>query len=217
MLKEEDYILLILNCKKYREKAIKQKSGWLSSISIPYYHVIGDLGLHCEYKFDDDLRILYVRTEDDYVSLPKKVVAAYSAIRDTYKFKYIFKTDDDQDLVDPDFFERTIVSLKESMTKMKYHYGGKLINVEIPYMSKYFLFHPELPQDLIIQKTEYCNGRFYFLSKEAVTNVVSKREKIEREYLEDYAVGLHLNPFFKKVVLNIDTDLVFNDYIEDEI
>jgi hypothetical protein len=103
------------------------------------------------------------------------------------------------------------------MKKMKYHYGGKLINVEIPYMSKYFLFHPELPQDLIIQKTEYCNGRFYFLSKEAVTNVVTKREKIEKEYLEDYAVGLHLNPFFKKVVLNIDTDLVFNDYIEDEI
>ena len=29
---ELDYIFLIMNCKKYRFKAIKQKSGWLKDL-----------------------------------------------------------------------------------------------------------------------------------------------------------------------------------------
>jgi Galactosyltransferase len=215
---EQDYILLILNCKKYAYKAKRQRDGWLQTLPsyLPYYHVIGDLNITKEFIFDDDKRILYVRVEDDYLSLPKKVVAAYNAVRETFKFKYIFKTDDDQDLVDVTFFDRTIRLINDSLKGLKYHYGGKVINVDIPYMSKYFLIHPELPQDLIIHKTEYCNGRFYFLSKEAVTNIVSKKDKLDKEYLEDYAVGLHLNPFFKKLILPVDSDKYFIDYIFDE-
>jgi hypothetical protein len=64
---------------------------------------------------------------------------------------------------------------------------------------------------MIIHKTEYCSGRFYFLSSEAITNLVSKRENIEKEYLEDYAVGLNLNPIFKKVMIPIQSDQIFND------
>lgn len=218
-LKEQDYILLIMNCKKYDYKSALQKEGWLKKLPhyLPYYHVVGDINLGSIYKFDEDAQILYVRTEDDYVSLPKKVVAAYAAIRETYKFKYIFKTDDDQNLLDPTLFDNIIGQFKEKYLKMKAHYGGQLIKVEIPYMSKYFLIHPELPTDLIVQKTDYCTGRFYFLSSEAVTNIVSKREKIERECLEDYAIGLHLNPIFKKVVLQIESDAIFKDFIFDDV
>jgi hypothetical protein len=177
---EEDYILLIMNCMRYREKALVQKAGWLRSLPdcVSYYHVIGDTTLCVPYLFDNEERILWVKTMDDYNSLPKKVIAAIHAVKTTFKFKYIFKTDDDQVLQDNGFFDMLIDKLVRKPTKMKAHYGGQVVDVQIPYLSQYFTIHPELPQDMIIQKTEYCSGRFYFLSPEAVTNIVSKRENI---------------------------------------
>ena len=210
---EQDYIILIMNCMRYREKALVQKAGWLQNIPdcVSYYHVIGDAELSVPYLFDNEGRILWVKTLDDYNSLPKKVIAALHAVRSTFKFKYIFKTDDDQILQDPGFFDMLIDNLVKKPTKMKAHYGGQVVDVQIPYLSKYFQIHPELPQDMIIQKTEYCSGRFYFLSPEAVTNLVSKRESIEKEYLEDYAIGLNLNPIFKKVMIHLQSDEYFKD------
>jgi len=210
---EKDYILLVMNCMRYREKALVQKAGWLKSLPdcVSYYHVIGDPGLSVPYLFDNEERILWVKTADDYNSLPKKVIAALYAIRNTFKFKYIFKTDDDQILQDHGFFDTLIDKLVRKPTKMKAHYGGQVVDVQLPYLSQYFHIHPELPHDMIIQKTEYCSGRFYFLSPEAVTNLVSKRENIEKEYLEDYAIGLNLNPIFKKVMIPVQSDEYFKD------
>jgi Galactosyltransferase len=210
---EQDYILLVMNCLRYREKALIQKAGWLKSLpnNVIYYHVIGDPGLSVPYLFDNEERILWVKTMDDYNSLPKKVIASLNAVRSTFKFKYVFKTDDDQILQDAEFFARTIDELVRKPTKMKAHYGGQVVDVQIPYLSQYFQIHPELPQDMIIQKTEYCSGRFYFLSSEAITNLISKRENIEKEYLEDYAIGLNLNPIFKKVMIPIQSDKYFKD------
>lgn len=210
---EKDYILLILNCMKYRDKAILQKKGWLSHLpdNIIYYHVIGNTELNSPFLFDDDARILWVNTLDDYISLPKKVISALYATRETFKFKYIFKTDDDQYLENNNFFTNIIEDLQSKPTKIKAHYGGQVVNVSIPYISEYYKVHPELPQNIEIHKTEYCSGRFYFLSSEAVTNLISKREKIEAECLEDYAIGLNLNPIFKKSMIHIQSDKYLKD------
>ena len=206
-----DYILLIMNCQKYRDKALIQKETWLQNLpeNINYYHVIGDDNLDSEFVFNNNERILWVKTKDDYISLPNKVITAYNAIRQTFKFKYIFKTDDDQQLIYEQFFD-TIVGVLNNQ-KLKPHYGGQIVDVQIPYLSQYFLLHPELPQDMIIQKTQYCSGRFYFLSSEALSNLISKRESIAAEYLEDYAVGLYLNPVFKKSIFPIASDTIFKD------
>ena len=99
--------------------------------------------------------------------------------------------------------------------KPKPHYGGQMVDVPIPYLSKYYLIHPELPQNIIIQKTKYCSGRFYFLSIQALQNLISKKLDIEKEYLEDYAIGLNLSIFYKENLLNIDTTKYFKDYIQD--
>ena len=216
---EQDYILLIMNCMKYSSKAIVQKNGWLRNLSnkIPYYHVIGNPELTSQYVFDHVAKILWVKTLDDYVSLPKKVIAAFHAVRETFRFKYIFKTDDDQILQNDAFFETITEQIQRKCVKLKAHYGGQVVDVTIPYISEYYKVHPELPQNIEIHKTEYCSGRFYFLSSEAVTNLVSKREKIESECLEDYAIGLNLNPIFKKSMIHIQSDENFKDMEEESI
>jgi hypothetical protein len=75
---EQDFIMLIMNCKKYIKKAAFQKLTWLPKVPgyLRYYHVIGDPDLEMEYKFDDDNQILWVKTGDDYNSLPNKVISS---------------------------------------------------------------------------------------------------------------------------------------------
>jgi len=208
---QQEFIMLIMNCKKYVNKALYQKKTWLLKIPsyLLYYHVIGDETLNDLYQFDNENRILWVKTLDDYNSLPNKVITSYKAVQETFEFKYLFKTDDDQILVKPTFFD---IITKLVTTKIpKTHYGGFIIDVKKPYLSKYYLIHEELPKNMIVQKTKYCSGRFYFLSHEAVTNLISKREFIIKEFLEDYAIGYHLDPFLKENILHISTNNYFTD------
>ena len=211
---KQDYLLLIMNCVKYRKKALIQKSDWLQRIPsyLKYYHVIGNENMEKDFLIDEEERIIWVKAKDDYNSLPSKVISAFSAIQQTHTFKYIFKSDDSVLLQNDKFFD-TIIGVITRMVP-KVHYGGKIVNVEIPYMSKYYLLHPELPKDMIIQSTKYCTGSLYFLSSEAVTNLLSKRESVCKEYLEDYAVGLNLHPFFKKIMLPISSDKYFKELEE---
>jgi hypothetical protein len=213
MLKQE-YILLIMNCKKYKEKALQQKNTWLKNIpsNILYFHVIGDPLLDDDegYSFDFVEKILYVQTEDDYISLPKKVFAAYKAILDTYQFKYIFKTDDDQLLINDNFLNTLMNILDKKEPRV--HYGGNIVDVKVPYLSEYYKIHPELPKNMIIHPTKYCSGRFYFLSWDAIFSLSGKKESIEKEYMEDYAIGLNLSSFLKETVMNLTTDKYFIDF-----
>jgi hypothetical protein len=208
---EQDYILLILNCKKYKYKSDHQKNTWLKNIpsSLIYYHIIGDETLTEEFMFDDKNNILYLKTKDDYNSLPHKVISAFNAIKTKYKFKYIFKTDDDQELIKPDFF-KILMNLLE--TKKETHYGGYSINCR-EHISQYYIEHPELPKNILLKKTIYCNGRFYLLSSEAVNNLLIKKTLIEKEYLEDYAIGFYLDDMYKQKLLYIDNGTIFKDIL----
>jgi len=208
---DQEFMMLIMNCKKYAKKALFQKNTWLKQIPtyLKYYHVIGDEKLETDFNFDENEKILWVKTPDDYNSLPKKVISSYNAVLKTFNFKYLFKTDDDQILVKSAFLDTIakIVSLKTPQT----HYGGYLVNVRQPYLSEYQKIHPELPEKLPLYPTKYCSGRFYFLSMQAVKDLVSKKQMIEQEYLEDYAIGFYLHNFFKKTMLHIETNNFFTD------
>lgn len=210
---EQDYIFLILNCEKYKDKALKQKETWLQQLpkNLIYFHIIGNPNLTNDYLFDYNENILYVKCDDDYNSLPKKVINAYSAISKEYKFKYIFKTDDDQNLTNTNFFQ-TLIKVLNNNSNI-YHYGGYIVDVKVPYISKYNLIHPELPDNLVINQGKYCSGRFYFLSNEAVADLIFKKDLIKAELLEDYAIGTHLSNNFKTNIFFIDTNNYFNDFI----
>jgi hypothetical protein len=183
---------------------------WLPKIPcyLKFYHVIGELELDCEFKFDDENQILWIKVADDYNSLPKKVIRAYDAINKTFNYKYIFKTDDDQILVNNKFFD-VVKGLTDREPKI--HYGGYIVDVKQNYLSQYHKIHPELPEFLPILQSKYCSGRFYFLSKEAIENIISKRSFIEKEYLEDYAVGYYLDSYYKLTMINMMTNKFFTD------
>lgn len=199
-----------MNCKKYFKKAKFQKMTWLQNLpaNLCYYHVIGEPELDTNYKFDNENKILWIKVEDDYNSLPKKVIRAYEAVYETFDFKYIFKTDDDQILINDNFLDIVTGITKNSK---KIHYGGYIVDVKQNYLSQYHKIHPELPEYLPVLQTKYCSGRFYFLSKQALANVVSKKQFIEKEYLEDYAIGFNLDQYYKLNMINLDTNKYFID------
>lgn len=207
---EQEYILLIMNCKKYYQKAKIQKESWLKYIPsyLQYYHVIGEPELDSNYKFDYENNILWIKVEDDYNSLPKKVIRSYEAVYETFDFKYILKTDDDQMLINNRFFD---IINNLTIVRPKIHYGGFIVNVKNDHISDYYKIHQELPTNLLVKKTQYCSGRFYFLSKQAAAFLIDRKNEIEEEYFEDYAIGFHLAPYFKQNMVNIHTHKFFND------
>ena len=218
----QDFILLIMNCKKYETKANIQKVTWLKTIPyyLKYYHVIGDETMDRDFIFDDVNNILWVKTPDDYNSLPKKVIEAYTAVNSTFDYKYIFKTDDDQMLTNTNFFN-TITKLVLNKKPVS-HYGGYVVDVPFSHLSRYHEIHPELPKNIPVYATRYCNGRFYFLSKEAILDLLTKTELINKEYFEDYAIGFNLDEKYKKDLLNIATNKIFidmdmSDYTDEEM
>jgi len=210
---KQDFILLIMNCQKYSEKATVQKNTWLKELpsSIKYYHVIGNSMLKTNFKFDDEERKLWVRNHDDYNSLPHKVITAYDAINETYDYKYIMKTDDDQQVQSCSQFFSTLTKLFDSPS-FSYHYGGFIVDVKLPHISQYYRIHPELPRNLKIEAIKYCNGRFYFLSYKAIQDLITKRESISKEYLEDYSIGYYLESSLKTNIFPIKTDVYFKDF-----
>jgi hypothetical protein len=213
----QDYLLLIFNCKKYRFKAQKQKETWITNLpsNLLYFHVLGEPNLETDYQFLLKDNILLVRVEDDYNSLPKKVIRAFLAILNTYQFKYIFKTDDDQQVTNIKFFDTIILLLDKKYDNLdsRLHYGGHIVDVQKTYLSQYYRIHAELPQNLLVKATKYCSGRFYFLSKDAVKFLVEeKKELVEAEYLEDYATGYHLSDSYKTKLLDLDTNKYFIDF-----
>ena len=212
-----EHVLLIMNCEKYAHKAETQKNTWLRDMTtIPYFHVIGESDLHQPYEFQYDKKRLVIHVDDDYNSLPKKVIRAYAAIRVHFpNVKYVLKTDDDQMLQTPHtnmFFESIVGMLtRNEIQHEKIHYAGNIVKVPQPYLSQYHRIHAELPTHLPILKTSYCNGRFYILSADAIDDLLEKKHSIETEYLEDYAIGYHLSNAMKTSIKHLASDVYFKD------
>ena len=196
-------VLLIMNCAKYHWKAQRQIDGWLKNVKVPYYHVVGDENLETAYKFDNENRILYICVPDDYCSLPKKVIRAFEACHKELDCDYIFKTDDDQILTDPTFFDRLIHTLDPALI----HYGGHICKIEEEGFSGYWEYHPELPRTVYLIKNVYCNGRFYIVSRTAIEELIYRKTEIEAHYFEDYIIGFCLSEAIKTNILKIDNSV----------
>lgn len=206
-----DYVLMILNCNQYKYKADFQKKTWLTKLptNIIYFHVIGRPDLIDEYQFDISNNLLYVRNEDDYISLPSKTINAINAIHANYDYKYILKTDDDQMLIDSNFFNNLFNTLNINQA----HYGGYIIKCK-EHISIYNMIHTELPADILLKACAYSSGRFYFLSKEVVPFLLLKKQLIYTHFFEDHAIGYHLSNFPLLKILSFDTSKSFIDILQ---
>jgi hypothetical protein len=146
-------VLLILNCKKYEYKAEHQKQTWLKEMAniMPYFHVIGDPTLSDPYLFNESTNQLFVQTNDDYNSLPAKVVCAFNAIHSEFNYQYIFKTDDDQMVANTTFFTTLLGVLMKKTPSI--HYGGRIVDIQHPHISQYYKIHSELPTNILITRS----------------------------------------------------------------
>ena len=204
-MRTQEYILLIMNCEKYRAKAEEQKRGWIQQLpaELIYYHVIGNENMEQEYNIDEENRTLYVRTPDDYNSLPYKVISAYAAINSEFDYRYIFKTDDDQHLTEP-----KMLNIWMNMIRIrKPNYAGKVVTVHNDHISEYYYYHPELPRNVLVRRSQYCNGRFYVLSRIAVKDLLLKKSLFLSEYFEDYAVGYYMDQEIKSNFMPLNNDV----------
>lgn len=208
-----DYLLLILNCEQYRNKALLQKNTWLKNIppNMNYYHIIGNKE-KCnkqDISVDEKEHIIYCNTLDDYNSLPSKIITTLKGVNTHFQYKYIFKTDDDQMLIKENFFNVFINVLEHKLPRV--HYGGYIVTIHKDHYSQYCKVHNCLPEVLLLEATTYANGRFYFLSKQAVGGLILKKDKIEKKYIEDHAIGYYLDPIYKENILNMNSNHIFSD------
>lgn len=202
-------VLLILSCEKHTHYALKQKQSWLKHIP-HYYHLIGSKKMCGDnrYVFDETNKIIYTKTDDDYLSLSAKVITGFLAIYQTKQVDYIFKTDVNQMLIQPDFFKILIDTLKVN----NICYGGHALHLKT-HTSSLYTTHPEFPRDVTLEGCTYCTGPFYLLHISAVENLLYKYPLIYNCLVEDHSMGYYLDTRFRNKLLSLDTQNIFKELL----
>ncbi len=206
--KEVNGIILILSCQKHKDTRLKEIN--LSKTSYNNWevvHVIGDFFLEENYKYENNettygRNYLYIRCEDSYLHLLKKLALSIKAVYEIFDIKEgVLRCGDDLY-----FNEKNMVRLLNSIYLTKYDYYGqsafsrsyKCLNKNVlkkikvdPFMMRYYYSHPEdfsNPQHNLkgITISKYCArpdlygaaGVFFFLSNKACSIIVEQMEKI---------------------------------------
>lgn len=195
-------ILMILSCKKYAHKSQKQKDTWLTNITMPWFHIIGNPDLETEFEEDRINKIIYVKCKDTYEALPMKTFLGIKALHNLFPdIDYILKTDDDMDCNLENF--NNILNLIP-----KYDYGG---HIAYPRKFQINTHHYQYVEDefkipYIMTDIPYCAGHFYFLSMRCIQKIVHSRQWFSRHIFEDCAVGTLLNstiPDLRTIHINV--------------
>jgi len=203
---KDNFIFIIINCEKNIWKREKQKKDWLKDFPFNYYHIIGKENLKESFEINELEKEITVKCKDDYPSLPQKVYLALETVFSKKSFKYVIKLDDDQMLKSHYFLFKLLKKL-ESNT---YHYGGYVINLPHSIKNLCHKDHKEIPEDLVIEKTFYCQGHFYLLSKESVIELLKYKKDFFERMIEDHTVGLLLPENLKSKMITFDTLKYFN-------
>ena len=198
--------MFILNCKKYARKRLVQTKRWLESFPIQWFHVIGDETIDSDYMYKPDEHLLIVKCPDTYDALPMKTYSAVSAILELFpECKTLLKTDDDMTCKVESFLGILDV-LKRT------DYAGEFISAK-PEFSTYH--YPNVEESnrkpFWIEKTEYCPGRFYSLSRKAAEYIQSHKDYFSKQVFEDYAVGYLVTRMPGATFANIPAPSFFSD------
>lgn len=195
----EEYVLFILNCKKYDYKRQIQLNSWLKDLKIPnlkYYHIIGDQNLEKDYEVNNNL--LIVKCEDNYESLPHKTFMSIKAIKDIHKnLKFILKTDDDMN-VNLNYLQVILKVLEPTNCD----YYGEFITISREHLSTYHFDKVEKKtsrRKIHMECLTYSPGRFYILSNNLTEKILQEEKYFKESMFEDYAVGFIANKYKVKL------------------
>ncbi len=184
---------MIITCKKNKHKQDLIRETWLKSINYPYVFVIGDESIQDEYFLDGD--VLYVKCNDTYDYLTRKVYKSIRIINSLFNPKFLLKIDDDL-YIELDLFKKVI----EKSLKQRVQYGGLLVCFESSIRnlnySKFNTF-PKHETDIDkIHKFIYTAGPVYLLGKDAL-DCFSNSNKIDITftYMEDIDISIFLSKF----------------------
>ena len=219
---KDDYILMILSCKKYeKERRVGQINQFLNNNSIMqgmrYFHLVGDKhkfrkNKKLKYIVDEEKNIIYTNTLDDYLSLPHKTISGLTALYETFDFKYVLKTDDDQRLLNPKIFSILDTVLKNK----KPDYFGKLCNMEEQVEKWQPIVHKNdgFPTGYIVGDGKpFTNGRFYGLSHRNVYYLVSNKfNQVRKELSEDWAIAKYQHLDHRNNIFTFENMHIFMDY-----
>jgi len=155
MKKEVDGIILILSCQKHKDTRLKEtRLPYNNYNNWEVVYVIGDFLLVESYKLKDD--ILYIRCEDSYIHLLKKLTLSIKYIKELFEIKEgILRCGDD--LL---FNEDNLIAFTKSV---KYDYYGQ------SYYAKSYTCH-----DIsILKKVKYDNFMVHYYNdhKEDFDNI----------------------------------------------
>lgn len=219
---KDDYILMILSCEKYeKERRVGQINQFLNNNSIMqgirYFHLVGDKdkfrkNKKLKYIVDEEKNIIYTNTLDDYLSLAHKTISGLKALYETFDFKYVLKTDDDQRLINPNIFSILDTVLKNK----KPDYFGKLCNMEEQVEKWQPIVHKNdgFPTGYIVGDGKpFGNGRFYGLSRRNVEDLVkNKYDLVKKEYSEDWSIAKNQKLEYRMNNMYLDNSKIFADF-----
>jgi len=185
------YFLLILSHQKsvYRENQLKSLRAQKRFDDFIIYYFIGKPNLESDYIIDDDNKIVYLKTPDNYEGLPLKTLKSLNFIESKYTdiIKGVFKTDDDIEIDLERLFDVLELNSKEkyfgSVTvnkepKSSYHFGkceNETLNI---------LIIDDLPINL-----SYCSGGGYFINNSIIKEITKNDESFYKIMYEDLAMG----------------------------
>ena len=118
--------IIIISCKKNLDKIKILREKLYQKINVPYCFVIGDPGLSSNWQNEGD--ILYVKSPDNYESLPLKVFQIFQCLHCCFDFQGVLKLDDDTWIKDMPRFLELIDWLS---TESTYNYMGNTIGYSI--------------------------------------------------------------------------------------
>lgn len=126
---EVEGIILILSCIKYKDTRLKKfKLSKKEYLNWKVIYVIGNEDLDKEYEIKDD-NFLYIKCEDTYIHLLKKLVLSIKYVNEIFKIKQgILRCGDD--LI---FNEENLIKFLKSEKK---DYAGTKINKRIDYLPR---------------------------------------------------------------------------------
>lgn len=203
--KEVNGIILILSCQKHKETRLKEINLKHTSYdNWEVVHVIGDFFLPTNYKYENNettngKNYLYLRCEDSYLHLLKKLVLSIKAVYEIFDIKEgVLRCGDDLY-----FNEKNLVTFLKSRKydyygQSKYSYSYKCVNKNVlnklkidNFMTRYYEKHHEdffnphhnlknVNISLYAARPNLYGaaGVLFYLSNKACTLLVNHLEKI---------------------------------------